>query len=766
MKNLFLLLAFVCAGLLTAAQYSATQYYFAPAGPPAGEIGDQTLPVIGQKPLLTKELDWDSLNMQFTGNWPFGQPLCVHSSPGGDTVFFGSGAGMIIVDASDPYNPVQLSEVRARALVDHAYYDASSGLLFLAAYFSGVEIWDVSDMTNPYRISRIPLNSYPRGGIFARDGILYVVTVADGMEIYDISDPSQPVHIAHQAISGALVWSSSFDGDYAYLSQGSSGLKIVNISDPHNPFIEKVFSANVAGLQVVDQSGYILISGFGLRIYDFTDLNNITMTGELAITGNPVRLAKVGDYLYVTNSTTNPEGGICTIDISDPALPVLLNTLDPPETYISGGGNVIAASGNTSGLLLVDISDPALPQYASELDVSWMMMDIAAQGDYAYTGSNGFRVFDMSDPAYPVQVGYNETDGAIARISDTLAVYIPSSMGSGNKVNIMDVSDPADPQKLGHYSPPVMTNDLVLKDHYAYVACWWDGFRVVDFSDPNSPVLVSHDFGWVSGAVPGEEFCYAQALDIYGNYLYVLDYGPFETEDTKGIYIFDISTPDDPQLIKRYTGMLSRGHDLRAWGDYLYITDKDAGFEVINVADPANPFNVSYTGLTDAAWTMDISWPYAYVSQYILGGVHILNVMDPYDPFVAAYYQRSGCFTLGVTVWDNYALVADGIAGMGVYDNLLATGLPETDMNTTTDMELFPNPAGSSVTVRLSKENAAWIDLSIVDISGRKIKVFPKEYSATGTFTISLDTEGIPPGMYILQAVSDGVFQSSKLIIR
>jgi len=766
MKNLLLMLALLLAGSASIAQYNASQYYTAPAGPPAGEVWEQDDLFIGQKEIMSRDLDWDSLNMQFTGNWPFGQSLCVHSSPSGDTVFFGSGAGMLIVEASDPYNPVQISEVRARSLIDHAYYDASRKLLFLAAYFSGVEIWDLADISNPHRISRIPLDSYPRGGIFASGDYLYIVTVANGMYIADISNPFSPSVISHLVVSGQLVWTSSFDGNRAYLAQGSSGLRIVNIEDPLNPFIEKTFAVNAAGLQVKDNTGYILVGGFGLRTYDFTDLSNITLLGELPISGNPVRPALSGNYLYVTNSTTNPEGGICTIDVSDVSQPVLLNTVDPPETYVSAGGNVIAATGNSSGFLLLDISDPAAPVYASELNTAWMMIDIAVDGEYAYTGSNGFRVFDMSDPAYPVQVGYNETDGAIARVSDTLAVYIPSSMGSGNKVNIMDISDPADPQKIAHYSPPVMTNDLVLKGHYAYVACWWDGFRVVDFSDPASPFLASHDFGWVSGAQPGVEFCYVQALDIYGNYLYVLDYGPFEAEDTKGLYIFDISTPDDPQLVKRYQGMLSRGHDLRAWGDYVYITDKDAGFEVINVADPENPFNVSYLGLTDAAWTMDLSWPFAYVSQYILGGVHIINVMDPNDPFLAAYYQRSGCFALGVTVWDNYALVADGIAGMGVYDYLLATDLPEADKHTSIGMELFPNPAGSKVTVRLEKEYADGIEFSIIDLSGRTVKVFNREYVTSGIITSTLDVEDIPAGLYILRAGSGGDIRNTKLIIR
>lgn len=757
------LLMLIC--LSGVAQFNPSQWQLLSGGPPAGEVWDE-LPVIpGQKAISQKELDYDSLNMQFTGNWPYGQSFSVSSSSSGDTVFFGSGAGMLIVDATDPFNPVQLSEIRARSLIDHSYYDASSGLLFLAAYFSGVEIWDVSDIINPVRIARIPLNSYPRGGIYAKDGVLYVVTVADGMYIYNISNPAVPGLMAHQNISGSLVWTSSFDGDYAYLSQGSSGVKIVDISDPWTPSIAGVFNTNATGILVEDQTAYIVASDFGLRTFDVSDPSGVTPMGELPIDGYPARIAKAGNHLYITNSTSNPEGGINAVDVSDPQNPLLITTIDPPETYISGAGNVVAATGNSSGLLLVDISDPVNPLYASELNTAWSTIDIAVSGDYAYTGSNGFRVFDMSDPSYPLQVGFEPTQGAIARISDTLAVYIPQSMGSGNRVNIMDISEPANPVFVDYYAPPVMTNELALKGHYAYVACWWDGFRTVDFSDPYNVVLASHDFGWVNGAVPGEEFCYVQTLDVYGDYLYVLDYGPFPDQDSKGLYIWDISTPDEPVLLKRFIDLVSDGHDLRAWGDYVYISDKLGGLEVINVADPMNPYTTGYITLTDAAWSMDLSWPYAYVSQYILGGVHIVNVMDPADPQLWAYYQRSGCFALGVTAWDNYAVVADGPAGMQVYDFMLATGTTEQEEQATESMRVFPQPALSHVTISFELETADNLRLSIFDLSGKFVKEHHIGKMAPGTCNKTIALEGLDAGLYMIRVTGASFIASGRLLV-
>jgi len=753
----------ICLSLFS--QMNPVRWHFEAGGPPAGETWEESQFIPGHNEPVLRELDYDSLKMEFTGNWPYGQSFSVSSSSTGDTVFFGSGGGVLIVDASDPYNPILLSEVRARALIDHTYYDAASGLLFLAAYFSGVEIWDVSDILNPVRLSRIPLNSYPRGGIYARDGILYIVTVADGMYMADVSNPSNPSIISHQTVSGSLVWTSSFDGDYAYLSQGSSGLKIIDISDPYNPFQETTFSTNATGLQVVDGTGYIVTSNFGLYIYDFSDLGSIIQISELPLDGNPNRLAKSGDYLYIANSTSNPGGGINTIDISDPVNPSLVTTIDPPETFISGSGQVIAASGNSSGFLLLDISDPANPLYASEMNTAWSMVDIYGSGDYAYTGSNGFRVFDMSDPSYPEQIGFDETQGALVETAGDIAIYIPQSMTANNHVNAMDISDPANPELLDYYNSPAMTYGLALTDHYAFIACWWDGFRVVDFEDPNDLSLASHDFGWTSGAEPGVEWCYVQALDIYGDYLYVLDYGPFETEDTKGLYIWDISTPDNPQLLHRFADYLSKGHDLKVWGNYAYISDKEGGLEVVDVTDPMSPATVGYVTLPDVAWGLDFSFPYAYVAEYILGGVQIVDVSNPFDPQIAAYYQRSGCFALGATAWNNYALVADGPAGFQVYDFMLATDIEEPARITEKEIEIYPNPATDKVQIRMDLNDAEQLNIIVTDPTGKCVIRSSQVHNGKGVSTIVLVVNSLTPGLYFIQITGKNTNAFGKLLI-
>ncbi len=173
----------------------------------------------------TKVSDYDSLNMSFTGNWGFGQSFSVSCSPTGDTVFAGSGAGVIIFDATDPYNPVKLSEISARALVDGSSYDPVNHLLYLAAYFSGIEVWNISDIYNPQRLGRAPATGLPRGGVHFRNStsgtpdFAYLANVVDGIDVFNVADPQNPAKVGTYNFSGTqLVWNSFKSGDTLFVA--------------------------------------------------------------------------------------------------------------------------------------------------------------------------------------------------------------------------------------------------------------------------------------------------------------------------------------------------------------------------------------------------------------------------------------------------------------------------------------------------------------------------------------------------------------------
>ncbi len=756
MKNFKLLVMGCLVGIITQAQNPVEihhAYYCE-----KGSVEQQNFDFQSVKSKQTLMLsDFDSLNMSFVGNWGLGQSFSISCSPTGDTVFVGAGAGVIVFDATDPYNPVKISEIHARALVDGSAYDPVNKMLYLAAYFSGLEIWDVSDFSNPHRLGRIPTSGLSRGGVHYRlnsQGLpefAYLVTVADGVDVFNVTDPQNPSLAGNYNFTGnQFVWNSFKSGDTLFLSAGAGGARAIDLSA--SPVLSTLFNITTptTSIHVEGQNAYIVNSNFGLRVFNFSTLPAV-QEGQLQLAGYPYNLIVDGDYAYIANSTTNPGGGINIIDVSNSGSPQYITDYAGFQTYLAGKNNIIYSTGGQEGCLFLDVSVPSSPVAADTYKLPISVSDIAVSGNYAYTGSNGLRVFDVSDKTHPFQVGYNETPGDLVKVSGNIAIFCPESMGSNNNVNVMDISDPENPTFQGHYLAPVMTNDLELKDNYAFVACWWDGFRVINFSDPENPTLAAHKFGWYNGAVAGVEWCYVQALDIEGNYLYLIDYGPFETDDTKGLYIFDITDPGNPVFVSRYADYQGLGYDIKVSGEEAVYADSQGGLGVINVSDPNFPYQESYLSLGDAAWAVDISWPYAFVANYIMEGVQAIDISNPAFPSVAGYYKPSGCFALGVTYNAGYLFVADGPAGFDIYNFDLLSGTKEKSITNENDLQVWPNPTKDRISVSMNLVSSDILTIELCNASGRSIKSLYNGNENAGYFIKSFTVSEMPKGVYLLK---------------
>ncbi|NQV17824.1 MAG: T9SS type A sorting domain-containing protein [Armatimonadetes bacterium] len=273
-----------------------------------------------------------------------------------------------------------------------------------------------------------------------------------------------------------------------------------------------------------------------------------------------------------------------------------------------------------------------------------------------------------------------------------------------------------------------MTYDLAVQDNLAFVACWWDGMRIINFEDPASPYQTGHVLGWYNGAIPGEEYCFVQAVDVQGDYAYIIDYGPFPDDDTFGLYIVDISNPANPFVVMRYTDFTSHGSDIDVEGDYAYIADSYGGVEVINIANPNAPSTVGYCGLIDSAQGIHVDGEYAYIANYILGGVQVLFIGNPQAPIPFGWYKRTGCFAMNVTSSENHIYVADGVAGIQIYKNLLIqVGSEDENIQIQKPQSWnYPNPFNPETTIyfEFNTENTEGTELIIYNLKGQEIRKY------------------------------------------
>jgi hypothetical protein len=116
--------------------------------------------------------------------------------------------------------------------------------------------------------------------------------------------------------------------------------------------------------------------------------------------------------------------------------------------------------------------------------------DVKVVGNYAYIALNqgGLAVFDISNPANPVRVGGYDTSGWAygVAVSGNYAYVADSEAG----LQVIDVSNPANPVRVGGYDTSGAAAGVAVSGSYAYVADGRAGLEILDVSNPANPVHV------------------------------------------------------------------------------------------------------------------------------------------------------------------------------------------------------------------------------------------------------------------------------------
>ena len=155
-----------------------------------------------------------------------------------------------------------------------------------------------------------------------------------------------------------------------------------------------------------------------------------------------------------------------------------------------------------------------------------------------------------------------------------------------------------------------------------------------------------------------------------GNYAYLAGWKYGGGLEQAGLEVIDVSNPANPQRVGNWMydfgfgGSDSRVQAVAVRGNYAYVVDAVWGLQVINVSNPANPQWVGGDFASGANLDVAVSGNYAYVADGTLG-LRIVNVSNPANPQQVGSYNTSG-EAYGVALSGNYAYVADWGAGLQV----------------------------------------------------------------------------------------------------
>jgi hypothetical protein len=192
-------------------------------------------------------------------------------------------------------------------------------------------------------------------------------------------------------------------------------------------------------------------------------------------------------------------------------------------------------------------------------------------------------------------------------------------IGNGAAMDILDITNPSDPVRVGQVITPCIVMKIYVSGNYAYVANYEEGLRIIDVSTPSAPLEVGF-FEGEGGFLEGGTLTWS--VYVSSNYAYVADW-------EAGLRIIDISNPSMPVQVGLF--------DTKNWavgiyvsGSYAYVADGSDGLRIIDISNPSTPVEVGFFDTEGTAESVYVSGNYAYVGDWSEG----LRIIDISKPFI------------------------------------------------------------------------------------------------------------------------------------
>jgi hypothetical protein len=433
--------------------------------------------------------------------------------------------GVRVIDISDPTDPSLASFIPARpgtrnndVKVEHIETPHFNGEILVAsnepceapfmprtqsngkgvvAGRGGISIWDVTDPTKPKAMKQSFMTNGIHNTFIWQDGSnAYLIAVDDvatrDVVVVDITKPQSPKVIARVGAPdwpdldfGEIEGPSLFLHDVwvqdgiAYLSYWDAGLVLLDVSDVANPVF--LGDSTYPNPDVVS----------GLPPEGNGHVSAPTADGLLTILGD--------EDFSKFSAVVNTSAGTFKIGVA-------LFGPDPLTTYPAGDVVWTGGEGCSSGAIPpADAFDPD-PQIAliqrGTCFFSEKALNAEQQGYDAYIVANnaagGEGIINMSagtdDPVTIPGIFVGFSAGEALKAPGTTVLSVDSIFDGEGFMRVLDVTDPENIVQIGHFAtegvfslgeiPEDRTaHNVIVRGETAYWSWYWEGIRVVDFSD-------------------------------------------------------------------------------------------------------------------------------------------------------------------------------------------------------------------------------------------------------------------------------------------
>jgi hypothetical protein len=436
-------------------------------------------------------------------------------------------------------------------------------------------------------------------------------------------------------------------GDFAFVADNYSGLQIINIANPASPTLLGTYNTPGQAMDVAVAGDLAFVADYtsGLQIINITIPATPTLVGSYDTPSFALGVAVAGDLAFLTDYTN----GVRIINIANPANPTLVSTYDTPS-YAYGvavAGDLLFIADSGYGLEIISIANPASPTLVGSSTAVPYAIDVAVDGNLAFVtdDASGLRIIDITNPAHPTLVSTFDTPGNARGIAVSGDVAYVADETAG--LEMIDISNPVSPALVGSYNTPGSAYGVAVSGDMAFVADDASGLQVVRVSHPvTNPALL----GVLEGDAP-------RGVAVSGDLVFEVEQFPI------GFQIISIANPANPTLVG-IANPPGTANAVAVSGDLAFLAADD-GLYVVDISNPASPtLTGSYhTPAYDSFYGVAVAGDLAFVAEGFSAALQIINISNPASPTLTGSYHAPGA-VVGVAVAGDLAFVAGGQSGL------------------------------------------------------------------------------------------------------
>jgi hypothetical protein len=299
-------------------------------------------------------------------------------------------------------------------------------------------VYDIQNPNAPKLLGTLAISGTNAVKIDVQGRYAYIVGSGFSLTVVDVANPSSMSIVGTAAISG-FANGIHVAGKYAYITDDIR-LRIYDVSDPTSPFqlSQSSLYTNLSNLEVRGKYAYAFESNGArrLRIFDISNPNVITETGSVALGSFYVGRAIVARDGYVFLAADGPASNLYTVNVSNPAAPVVVATTTSAFTYDANTrgmvlfGDYLIGRESIQSMKVIDVHDPLAPVVGPTFSVApFAPRNPLIVGNYLYTFDGSSVTGDFGVTHLPGMKAVSFAAGSV--VTDHLQVLDTARFANG-----------------------------------------------------------------------------------------------------------------------------------------------------------------------------------------------------------------------------------------------------------------------------------------------------------------------------------------------